>query len=377
MDSKANQLENNEDDREARAALDAEAKDGLIALACFLAIPVFLIIGFAMDNYFLMPLGICLFLAWGLRTVYLEKKEQDDDPYQIRRDDKAYTTEREKQAEQKRQADLIGDAKYIDGYERQLKLAKTMAEGWKFIEKNNLQNTHAQAQTSSWAIHGGFADAIAGPAAGVAVALDVQRQNAEAEARAAATREEASNNIGFFASRRGNAEREQKSLESIESEVRSFFKGHQIDTLIPREKFKAVVTKTGEVEITPCGTLHVDVRAAVSSQANNGSQFFAFDNTTGILDGSFRVIAKSFGKPIGEGFYNPPVPTFSANRNWRSLWGMPGLPCEAAIRESEREVILIPFAGEKFTCRNQYTIEIEPYHLWYIDLGFKPDGAIQ
>lgn len=75
MDSKANQLENNEDDREARAALDAEAKDGLIALACFLAIPVFLIIGFAMDNYFLMPLGICIFFGMG-PSYGLSRKER-------------------------------------------------------------------------------------------------------------------------------------------------------------------------------------------------------------------------------------------------------------------------------------------------------------
>lgn len=324
-------------------------------------------------SFFVFLIFIGLFATF---AILARKADQERDSYQIKYNDKEYDTEREKQANQKRQANLIGDAKYIDAYERQLHLAKTIVESWKFAETNNLRDTNAQAQTSSWAIHGGFADAIAGPAAGVAVALDIQRQNAEAEAQAATTREEAFSKIGFFSNSRRNAEHEQERLESIEGEIRSFFKGHETDVSNPYGKFVDIVTRVGSINIEN-GAIHVNVQASISSITSNGNRFFKFNGTKGILDGSLRVIAKRDGEPIGEGFYNIPVPNFSANKNWKYLWDIPGLPHERDIEKSTCEVVLIPFAGKRFTYSERYTIDIEPYHLWYIDLKLNQKEAAE
>ena len=266
------------------------------------------------QEFFFFPLALivsCVALgALPLFALLSRKAAQDADPYKLAWSNKEYEAERKKQAEQKRQAELIGAEKYIDAYERQVKFAKLMVEGWEIASKNNLQNTHAQAQTSSWAIHGGIADGIAGPAAGVAVALDVQRQNAEAEARAAATREEAVNQISYYSKNTSEARREQRRIESIDNEIRSFLKGCKTDASDLSGKFASVVTETGSIEFEH-EALHVNVEAAISSsKATEGSDIFEFDGATGILDGSFRVIAKEDGRPIGEGFYNPPVPPF-------------------------------------------------------------------
>lgn len=325
------------------------------------------------QEFFFFPLALivsCVALgALPLFALLSRKAAQDADPYKLAWSNKEYEAERKKQAEQKRQAELIGAEKYIDAYERQVKFAKLMVEGWEIASKNNLQNTHAQAQTSSWAIRGGIADGIAGPAAGVAVALDVQRQNAEAEARAAATREEAVNQISYYSKNTSEARREQRRIESIDNEIRSFLKGCKTDASDLSGKFASVVTETGSIEFEH-EALHVNVEAAISSsKATEGSDIFEFDGATGILDGSFRVIAKEDGRPIGEGFYNPPVPPFSPGTFTGFNWNTPGLPRETNIKDSSSKVVVIPFAHEKFSPWHHYTIEVQPYHLWYIDLG--------
>ena len=67
---------------------------------------------------------------------------------------------------------------------------------------------HTTARKRDWAAAGGFASAIAGGAAGVAIASDIQRQNAEAEAEAEKIRQNAQKSYE-------NAKKTQRELKPV------------------------------------------------------------------------------------------------------------------------------------------------------------------
>ena len=68
-----------------------------------------------------------------------------------------------------------------DQYEKAKKNENEAAQRYSTLSTTPLVST---PRDKDWAIHGGIASGIAGPAAGIATAMDIQRQNAENRARA-------------------------------------------------------------------------------------------------------------------------------------------------------------------------------------------------
>lgn len=72
---------------------------------------------------------------------------------------------------------IVGKEKYIQKLEKDIELGKKALKLCDSNEKLALANMNAIAKKSDWAIWGGIANGIAGSAAGVATAIDIQRQN--------------------------------------------------------------------------------------------------------------------------------------------------------------------------------------------------------
>lgn len=80
---------------------------------------------------------------------------------------------------QKELSGLVGKKKYPHGLKAELAKAKANKESWERVNKQLLRSATAPANTTGWASAGSFASAIAGPAAGLAVASDIQNRNAQ------------------------------------------------------------------------------------------------------------------------------------------------------------------------------------------------------
>lgn len=283
---------------------------------------------------------------------------------------------------QKRLASLSCIDKYSEACDRVIAHAATLVEDSETLVRANQNQLFTKANTTDWAIAGGIAEGIAGPAAGIAVALDTQRQNEEAELRAAQARQDARDNCSLLSSLRSRSKTYLWNLTNLKGKIITWINGHVSESNESNGLFEALTIKTDDPRIDDSGILHVNVYAYFSplqEGVNNKTK-----NESLVIDGSLRITAKRNGKIVGDGFYSASTATFEeafrntqnhpildVGRVQKDLFPLANIgdwfngfsdnpegPCS--------DVILVPLKADKFSRKEEYTIEIEPYKLWAI-----------
>ena len=162
-----------------------------------------------------------------------------------------------------------------------LESAKTLRAGAQAIMSASQQKEH------DWAIHGGIANGIAGPAAGLAVAADVQAKNAQIRAQNEA-------NAKAFApimmtSYSGAADHDRRAsalLEEIETTKTKLVSSDDAKTCLSKISFSNT-----KVDVSETGT------CTVTTSAKLASPMIIFDDVDAIIDGT--IIAKIYdGKSL-------------------------------------------------------------------------------
>ena len=122
--------------------------------------------------------------------------------------------EREVYADLNRYANYVGKEKKVAMLTDRMKelraKAKSLDDGAEMLIRSTTQ------KEQSWSVWGGIADGLAGPAAGVATALDIQNQNAQIRARNEANRQAA---MPAFMAVTNSASRNRANADAIEKEI--------------------------------------------------------------------------------------------------------------------------------------------------------------
>jgi len=105
-----------------------------------------------------------------------------------------------------------------------------------------------------WAVWGGIADGLAGPGAGVAVAWDVQTQNAQIRERNNVMGQAAA---GYYIQNTAKAEKVREAADSEERRLNSLPEKLLDDKASPQEVFQQMVIDNDKVEVSETGACRV------------------------------------------------------------------------------------------------------------------------
>ena len=179
--------------------------------------------------------------------------------------------------------------KYSDLKGRDKRIAILTAERAEALSSAQTLRAGAQAVMSAsqqkehdWAIHGGIASGIAGPAAGLAAAADIQAKNAEIRAQNEANRKAFAPVVMTSYEGAHQAENRAKALlAEIESTKTKLVSDDDAVTCLSKLSF----TDTN-VEVSETGT------CTVTTTAKQASPMIIFDDVEAVIDGT--VIAKIY-----------------------------------------------------------------------------------
>lgn len=176
--------------------------------------------------------------------------------------------------------------------EEELKSAKTLRDGAMAVMNATQQKEH------DWAVHGGIASGIAGPAAGVATAMDIQAKNAQIRAQNEANRKAFAPIM--MTSYEGAAQHDRRAaalLEEIESAKTKLVSNDDAKTCLSKLSFfgtMVLVSETGTCTVT------TNVKLA--------EPFFIFGDVEAVVDGT--VIAKIYDGDTMVGVASLVLPTY-------------------------------------------------------------------
>lgn len=227
-------------------------------------------------------------------------------------------------------------------------------------------------QEDNWAIHGGIASAIAGPAAGLATALDIQRQNAEARAGAEAMK---SANLTFYDFALSELEEMQSKVyegsgdiykDKRESEKAINCLKEQLDNINDRllddsdtekkfrllqfNEFNCIVRETGNIEVTGECILLENVNIATSK---------------GFLDGSVKLtVTDKNNTAVAIGYYTK-TGSVSGNEQTFNLdeWTFG----HSIYSETKITALCETLPGKTISNTDGLTVTVEPIHMWVIE----------
>lgn len=255
--------------------------------------------------------------------------------------------------------DLIGDVEVVISiYEEDAKNAKTIQSAFA-AAGNSLETVKTVDQ--DWALAGGFASALAGPAAGLAVAADIQRKNAEAKVdpeKAAADQERARaywNNLGTAL-----AEKVRNQSGISKEEYRLALRAKKEYQAL-KEKSEVLLIDTSAAPERLLSTLEPEVKSIVASESGSvhvsvgvkGGSFIIYDTVTAVIDGSFRAL----------------------------LWNDKGECCGTAafvlpLTGADEDMELEAWFTEPVSVGESYTIEFARPNLWLSEtIGSQKDSG--
>lgn len=191
------------------------------------------------------------------------------------------TEERQKCAELEKFSDCSGREKRLAMLRDQYKIANSnayrMSQGY-----STLTTPLVSTRNKDWAIHGGIANGLAGPGAGIATAMNIQRQNAENRARADAINSAYVSSLvqSGILEKVSNAEDEYKEeakelQEQIQEAETALVAEDSADKCFNRLRFEETA-----VTISETGTCSVMAKAYLK---NN---FTIFNNVKATVDGT-------------------------------------------------------------------------------------------
>lgn len=194
---------------------------------------------------------------------------------------------------------------------------------------------------SSWALHGGIASGIAGGAAGLAVAADVQRKNADIQqrnrqlAQSVAAMEVAANLNTWDAQARAEKriKQWQKKAEISKMLLTDFVDEDELLSMLKPQVISLQQSKTGAI------ALKIEIHAP--------SNFYIYENVEAAIDGSIAVFLKKDDKIVGTTFCVAGFGGYSQN-----------------FKYPRKYDCICTNVSEK---ADTYEVSFAPYHLWAVE----------
>lgn len=267
-----------------------------------------------------------------------DKKEEED---RIREENKI-----EKEKEESTFAELIRYAKY-HGREKRIAILtdrynqlKESAEVLENFSRVVMSASQLREEESDWAVMGGIASAIAGPAAGMAVALDNQMKTEQENAKIRAQNEK---NKEVFAPAIHTAYMGSLKKDMVAGEMKKQIESAKVKLVADdstEDCFKRLEFGEPKIVVSKRGTCTVSTMVSVKA-------FKIFDDVPAVVDGS--IIAQIYDGDNMIGTAQMVFPLNGAGRNVK-LTGM-ALCC--AKKDSSPE--------------HEYTVKFQPGDLWAME----------
>lgn len=244
----------------------------------------------------------------------------------------------------KEQSSIVGWDKYLTGYYE--KIAEKQKELAELGSSYNLGINTAVNSTSKpvdWAIVGGLAQGIAGPAAGIMAAADTQRRNAQA---AATSQKAYTNGIKLAAYSEAFAKKAEGELRSILNEVEKLTK-RLYDTDHPQMFFDYLSCEVCSCAVVMKTAMKLTVEIVCKKSEFNGVSI-AIDGSirVDILDGD-QVIANAFICADGFGITDFNRVGFKGKKKY--------------------EVIAMTTSKSTLDRDKTYTFRFSPEHIWMVE----------
>lgn len=204
------------------------------------------------------------------------------------------------------------------------------------------QLTQTKAKTSDWAILGGMANGIAGPAAGLATAYDIQKKNEEAKRSAEEIRSQAFDNQVFLREQKFNYEHKVYVLKNYIEEVNN----RLYDESDPKEKIGLIHAMVQNYKILDTKNMRICLKFDCEKEIH-------ILNSEALIDGSIQINILKNREIVGTTYYC--APGFDKDAVARTVTGF------GAVLESET------IALGSFEEGIDYEFEIKPYKLWCIE----------
>ena len=252
---------------------------------------------------------------------------------------------------------LIAEAQYtIDERNAAAKSAKEVQNVYRALGMS--LETRQSPPDQDWAFAGGFASALAGPAAGVAVAADIQRKNAEAKIDPEQAAREAEKIRGSWKKTADTLS--QKILENSGISAEAYKNARELKAELIKEKEKCELLlvddridkyqllgllspKVGAIAISETGSVHVTVHIT-------GKTYKIYDSVPAVIDGSFKAL----------------------------LWNEKGECCGTAaivlpVYGAQKSTMLEAWFVAPSEAYENYTVEFTKPNLWLIETSKSQD----
>lgn len=245
--------------------------------------------------------------------------------------------------EEKEKSNLIGRIKYIQNAIEDQKKAEDMAKATQLLGQLADIQTQTRAVKSDSAILGGIANAIAGPAMGIATYAKVEQENAMAEVNAAETRRQGRENLSNARSLEASYQAESSGLGWTVDKINA--KLCDISDSYRYYSYLDCNVESYTVEFDGTMTINIKIEF-VEEPKMNGIPI--------VIDGSLRVEIKSGDKKVGEAYVC--APGFDETH----------LDKVGFNAQKKYSVIGIPMLSD-FVINQEYTFEFKPVNVWMIE----------
>ena len=224
------------------------------------------------------------------KKLYLEKKAVAD---------QKITNERlaKLRKEEEEESKKLSKYAYYKGNDKTVSILSEKAQSLRSA-KSFAENFGSQASSvllekeKDWATAGGIASGIAGTAAGVATALDVQAKNAEIRARNEQKKQMISD-ANMYIHQSGAINKLSGNLSSVEYELTEA--KEKLIKQLPDEKILDYMNISDtKITISETGAFRVSVNVSMSKK------LIIFDDVDAHIDGTLVCVLSQNGKPVGE-----------------------------------------------------------------------------
>ena len=245
--------------------------------------------------------------------------------------------EREKQKELVKYGNLHGREKNLAILADKYRIAKQKMDECEDALRT-LQNNGGSLfqKESSWSVAGGIADALAGPAAGVATAIDVQKKNADIRAY----NKSVASNLGIALAYSEREFNRWKWDVNVYNNLYTKAKTLLIDEDMSKEScFKKLKFDKLDIGISDVGTAEISVHI-------NVDPFTIFDDREAVIDGSLIAHIFDGDTKVGEALMVFPYYDYGMRRKGCDVSGMALFCCQKD---------------------KKYRVEFSPNDLWAIE----------
>ena len=257
--------------------------------------------------------------------------------------DKKYKEEESIYLLNKELASLIGIEKYVSKSLDTIRELESKIESRDKLKKYLRNTTPRQAKHTDWAIAGGLASGIAGPAAGIMVASSVQEENRKADEWVKKEKERILDQL------KGLSQLDYKDQDKRDVLQKSIdeLKNRMIDTDNSEKWFELLSFANITHTVTPTGMMEISVEIA--------GETVKIGNTKWIIDGSIVVNVYEDEKLVGDAYI---VADGYGDIELQNI----GFTTQRSNYSTYAKAFNVRFNAEK-----NYSVRFVPYHLWAIE----------